>query len=205
MMIVTNGHKKFPETAFEYLVKECIKPYKWAFVVSLLFVFAQTSVFNVLNWLLSQLVENIKQGATPEVLHRTLWIIGAIIFVDAINIFIPKQSIMYRQKYLYFPVEEEIYGRAISYIFGHSVNYIINKQTGTLLAKTNQINRFQVNFSLIINQFWGIISDIGVKITLLMIINVWLGVLFLLSSVLVALANYYSNKINKPTHSKYFD
>ena len=187
----------FPKTAWEYLLKECIAPFKWAFVVCLLLVFAETGVYN----LFARLVESIKQGVTPEVLHQVLWIVGFIVLADIINIFLPKQALMYRQKHLYFPCQERIYGRTLSYIFGHSVNYIINKQTGTLLAKTNQVNTLQSTFSVIITQFWSIISDIGTKIVLLMMINVWLGCLFILCAGVVAIVNYYANKTSDRLHN----
>ena len=186
--------KPFPKTALKYLLSECIMPYKWAFLICLLLVFAETGVANFLNWLLAKFVESIKSGATPETLHHALWIVGVIILANIINIFLPKQVLMYRQKHLYFPVQERIYGRALEYIFAHSVNYIINKQTGTLLAKTNQINSLQSTFSVIITQFWGQISDISLKIFLLSVINIWLGVLFVFCAGIVAIINYYANK-----------
>ena len=186
--------KPFPKTAFKYLLHECIMPYKWAFLMCLLLVFAETGTYNLLNWLFARFVESIKSGATPEILHQALWLIGIIIACDIINIFIPKICLMYRQKHLYFPVQERIYSRALSYIFGHSVNYIVNKQTGTLLAKTNQINSLQSTFSVIITQFWGQISDISLKIFLLSVINIWLGVLFVFCAGIVAIINCYANK-----------
>lgn len=167
----------------------------------LLLVFAETGVYNLLNWLFGRLVESIKQGATPEALHQVLWLVGFIVLADVINIFLPKQALMYRQKELYFPVQERIYGRALSYIFGHSVNYIVNKQTGTLLAKTNQINTLQSTFSVIITQFWSLLSDIGTKIVLLLMINVWLGLLFVFCAAVVAIVNYYANKTSDRLHS----
>ena len=186
--------KPFPKTALKYLLSECIMPCKWAFIVCLLLVFAETGVSNFINWLLAKFVESIKSGATPETLHHALWIVGVIILANIINIFLPKQVLMYRQKHLYFPVQERIYGRALEYIFAHSVNYIINKQTGTLLAKTNQINSLQSTFSVIITQFWWQISDIGLKIFLLSVINIWLGVLFVFCAGIVTIINYYANK-----------
>lgn len=192
--------KPFPKTAFKYLLGECIMPCKWAFVVCLLLVFSETSVTNFLNWLLAKFVESIKSGATPETLHQALWLVGIIIITNIINIFLPKQVLMYRQKHLYFPVQERIYGRALKYIFGHSVNYIINKQTGTLLAKTNQINSLQPTFSIIITSFWWQICDIVLKIVLLSLINIWLGVLFVLCSAVVAIVNYYANKTSDRLH-----
>ena len=186
--------KSFPKTAFKYLLHECIIPFKWAFLICLLLVFAETSVANFLNWLLAKFVESIKSGATPQALHQALWLVGIIILVNIINIFLPKQVLMYRQKHLYFPVQERIYSRALSYIFGHSVNYILNKQTGTLLAKTNQISSLQDIFSVIITKFWWLISDISLKIILLTAINIWLGVLFIFCSGIVAIVNYYANK-----------
>ena len=194
-------NKPFPKTAWRYLLKECIAPFKWAFVVCLLLVFAETGVYNLLNWLFGRLVESIKQGVTSEVLHRVLWLVGFIVICDVINIFLPKQTLMYRQKELYFPVQERIYTRALSYIFGHSVNYIINKQTGTLLAKTNQISSLQSTLSLIITQFWSLLSDIGTKIILLAMINVWLGVLFVFSAGMVTIVNYYANKTSDRLHN----
>ncbi|MBQ8677563.1 MAG: ABC transporter ATP-binding protein [Alphaproteobacteria bacterium] len=186
--------KPFPKTAFKYLLNECIMPCKWAFIVCLLLVFAETGVSNFINWLLAKFVENIKSGANPETLHLALWLVGIIVVCNIVNIFLPKQVLMYRQKHLYFPVQERIYGRALEYIFGHSVNYIINKQTGSLLAKTNQINTLQSTFSVVITQFWWLISDISLKIFLLSVINIWLGILFVFCAGIVALVNYYANK-----------
>lgn len=186
--------KPFPKTAFKYLLHECILPYKWVFIICMLLLFAETSVSNFINWLLAQFVENIKSGANLETLNQALFIIGTIVVCNIINIFLPKQVLMYRQKHLYFPIEERIYSRALEYIFGHSINYIINKQTGNLLAKTCQINSLQPTFSVIITQFWWLISDIGIKIFLLSVINIWLGILFVICAAIVALVNYYANK-----------
>ena len=159
-----------------------------------LLVFAENGVYNALNWFFARLIESLKQGVSAQNLSSALWIIAAIAVLDIINVFLPKQVLMYRQKKFYFPLQEKIYGRALSYIFGHSVDYIINKQTGTLLAKTNQINSQQSTFSMLINGFWGRLSDIILKIGLLMIINFWLGVLFVVCAVAVVIANYYANK-----------
>lgn len=186
--------KPFPSSSFKYLVDECIKPYKWAFIFCLLLVFAQNGIFNLLNWLLASVVESIKQGPTVEGLHKTLCFMGMFFVADLADVFWFKIALMYRQKNFYFPVQERMYGRALAYIFGHSVNYIVNKQTGTLLAKTNQINSIQTSFSLIITRFWAQISDISIKIVLLSIINIWLGVIFVLCAVFVAVINYYANK-----------
>ncbi len=192
--------KPFPETAFRYLLQECIMPFKWAFLMCLLLVFAETGIHNLVTWLVARFVDSIKSGASPETLRRALWIIGALVISDIINIFLPKYVLVYRQKHLYFPVQESIYGRALSYIFGHSVNYIVNKQTGTLLAKTNQINSLQPTFSIIITSFWWQICDIVLKIVLLSLINIWLGVLFVLCSAVVAIVNYYANKTSDRLH-----
>ena len=192
--------KPFPQTAFKYLLHECILPFKWAFLACLLLVFAETGVHNLVTWLVARLVDSIKSGVSPETLHRALWIIGALVAGDIINIFLPKYVLVYRQKHLYFPLQESIYGRALAYIFGHSVNYIVNKQTGTLLAKTNQINSLQPTFSMIITGFWWQICDIVLKIVLLSYINIWLGVLFVLCSVVVAIVNYYANKTSDRLH-----
>ncbi|MBQ7633167.1 MAG: ABC transporter ATP-binding protein [Alphaproteobacteria bacterium] len=175
-------------------------PYKWAFLMCLLLVFAETGIHNLVTWLIARLVDSIKSGASPETLRRAVWIIGALVISDIINIFLPKYVLVYRQKHLYFPVQESIYGRALSYIFGHSVNYIVNKQTGTLLAKTNQINSLQPTFSIIITSFWWQICDIVLKIVLLSLINIWLGVLFVLCSAVVAIVNYYANKTSDRLH-----
>ncbi|MBR1398885.1 MAG: ABC transporter ATP-binding protein [Alphaproteobacteria bacterium] len=187
-------NKPFPATAFKYIIYECMLPFKWAFLMCVLLVFAENGVYNALNWFFARLIESLKQGVSAQNLSSALWIIAAIAVLDIINVFLPKQVLMYRQKKFYFPLQEKIYGRALSYIFGHSVEYIINKQTGTLLAKTNQINSQQSTFSMLINGFWGRLSDIILKIVLLMTINFWLGVLFVVCAVAVVIANYYANK-----------
>lgn len=166
-------------------------------MICLLLVFAETGIYNLLNWLFAQLVENIKQGVTRENLYNAVYFVGIIVLCDTINIFLPKHVLMYRQKHFYFPVQERIYGKALAYIFAHSVNYIVSKQTGTLLAKTNQISSLQNTFSMFINGFWGRVSDIGIKIILLVYINFGLGVLFILCAISVALVNYQANLSSK--------
>lgn len=107
----------FPQTAIKYIIKECLMPYKWTFLVCLLFVLAEISVFNLLDWLFAKMVDGVKQGATPENLHNLLWIFAAVFICNVINIFLPKQNKIYRQKYFYLPLQRRIYGRALSYIF----------------------------------------------------------------------------------------
>ena len=55
--------KPFPKTAFRYLLQECIMPYKWAFLMCLLLVFAETGIHNLVTWLIARLVDSIKSGA----------------------------------------------------------------------------------------------------------------------------------------------
>ncbi len=186
--------KPFPNTAFKYLIYECILPCKWPFLVCLILMFVETNIYNLLNWLVAQLVESLKSGVSIEALHKALWFVGIVAVCETVNIFLRKEAFLYRQKNLYFSVQDRIYGRALAYIFGHSVNYIVNKQTGMLLAKTNQINSIQSTFSIILTRFWSCISDIILKIFLLSFINIWLGVLFLVCSAMVAAVNYYANK-----------
>ena len=49
----------FPQTAIKYIIKECLMPYKWTFLVCLLFVLAEISVFNLLDWLFAKMVDGI--------------------------------------------------------------------------------------------------------------------------------------------------
>ncbi|MEE6206967.1 MAG: ABC transporter ATP-binding protein [Alphaproteobacteria bacterium] len=188
------NNKPFPKTAFKYLIYECLLPYKWQFLICIFLVAAESGVYNLLNWFFAGLIESLKSGTDEQTLKHVLYITAAIIGCDVINIFLPKITLMHRQKYLYFPLQEMLYGRTLSYIFGHSVNYIINKQTGTLLAKTNQVTGIQTTLSTIITALWSRVSDIVLKVGLLTIINVWLGVLFIICAVVVAIVNYYANK-----------
>ncbi len=186
--------KPFPKTAFQYLLYECLCPFKWTFLICIFLVAAESGVYNLLNWFFAGLIESLKSGTDEQTLKHVLYITAAIIGCDVINIFLPKITLMHRQKYFYFPLQEMLYGRTLSYIFGHSVNYIINKQTGTLLAKTNQVTGIQTTLSTIITALWSRVSDIVLKVGLLTIINVWLGVLFIICAVVVAIVNYYANK-----------
>ena len=186
--------KPFPKTAFKYLLYECLLPFKWQFLLCIFLVAAESGVYNILNWLFAGLIDSLKSGIDEQALQHSLYLIAAIIGCDVINIFLPKVTIMHRQKYLYFPLQEMLYGRALSYILGHSVNYIVNKQTGALLAKTNQVTGIQSTLSAIITALWSRISDISLKVGLLMIINVWLGILFIICAAAVAVVNYYANK-----------
>lgn len=186
--------KPFPKTAFQYLLYECLCPFKWTFLICIFLVAAESGVYNLLNWFFAGLIESLKSGTDEQTLKHVLYITAAIIGCDVINIFLPKITLMHRQKYFYFPLQEMLYVRTLSYIFGHSVNYIINKQTGTLLAKTNQVTGIQTTLSTIITALWSRVSDIVLKVGLLTIINVWLGVLFIICAVVVAIVNYYANK-----------
>ena len=123
-------NKPFPSTAFRYLTDECIRPYKWVFAVCLILIFMQAGIFSLLDWFLASVVDCIKQGPTIEALHKVLWFVAMLFIADLANVFLLKIAFMFRQKNFYFPVQEHVYKRALLYIFGHSVNYIVNKQTG---------------------------------------------------------------------------
>ena len=186
--------KPFPKTAFQYLIYECLLPFKWQFLICIFLVASESGVYNLLNWFFAGLIESLKSGINEQTLRHSMYLIAAIIGLDIVNIFLPKITLLHRQKYFYFPLQEKLYGHALSYIFGHSVNYIVNKQTGALLAKTNQVTGIQPTLSAIITALWARISDISLKVGLLMIINIWLGILFVFCAAMVAVVNFYANK-----------
>ena len=187
----------FPKSALRYVYEECIKPFKWAFLGCMLLVLADSAVYNALDWFTSRLVDTIKSGVSIQTLYQALWIVGAIVVCDVFNVYLPKQVLMYRQKELYFPVRERILTKSLRYIFGHSTNYIVNKQTGTLLAKAEQISATDQILSVLIVIFWYHISNLTIKVALLMSINIYLGLVFIVCVVLVAVVNYYANKTSE--------
>lgn len=184
----------FPKSALRFVYEECIRPFKWAFLGCMLLVLADSAVYNALDWFTSRLVDTIKSGVSIQALHQVLWIVGAIVVCDIFNVYLPKQVLMYRQKELYFPVRERILCKSLRYIFGHSTNYIVNKQTGSLLAKSEQISVTDQILSVLIVIFWYHISNLTIKIVLLLSINVYLGLMFIGCVVLTAVVNYYANK-----------
>ena len=185
--------KPFPSSAVKYLF-QIIYPHKKAFIVSMLLILAMALCNNGFTWLFARFVEAMKQSPSKDTLFYILRIFVLIALIDILIVLLPKHALMYRQKYLYFPVLGDVYHRALGYIFGHSVNYIVNKQTGSLLAKANQISSIQPVFGMLLHQFWYVVCNMITKVVLLMIINVWLGVLFLVLCLLVAAVNYYANK-----------
>ena len=189
--------KPFPLSAWKYIYQECIKPFKLAFCCCILLVFLHSSVYNALNWFFAQLIETIKNGFSEEAFHQAIIFILLIMVCEVLNTYLPKQVLMYRQRYLYFPVRERIFTKALKYIFGHSTNYIINKQTGTLLAKTNQIAATDPVLSILIVVFCSQISEVLIKAILLSYINIYLGMLFLFCVVLTAIVNIYANKTSE--------
>jgi len=184
----------FPSSAWKYIYEECIKPFKKQFIFCVFLVFASSAVYNLLNWFFAQLIDTIKDGVSEEVLRKAIVFVLLILACEIINIYLPKLQLMYRQKELYFPVRERIFTKALAYIFGHSTNYIINKQTGSLLAKTNQISETDQVLSILIVIFWSQLSEVIIKVALLSYINVYLGLLFLVCVGLTAVVNIYANK-----------
>ena len=189
--------QSFPKSALSFVYQECLKPFKRAFFGCMLLVFANSAVMNALNWFMARLVDAVKGGVSEEALHQVLLIIVAIIVCDIFNVYLPKQVLMYRQKALYFPVRERILTKSLRYIFGHSVNYIVNKQTGSLLAKSDQISATDQVLSVLIVVFWQYLCEMTIKTVLLLFINIYLGLLFILCVILTAVVNYYANKTNE--------
>ena len=187
----------FPKSALTFVYEECIKPFKWAFLGCMLLVLANSAVYNALDWFTSRLVNTVKSGVSEQALYQALWVVAAIVVCDLLNIYLPKQVLMYRQKELYFPVRERILTKSLHYIFGHSTNYIVNKQTGTLLAKSEQISATDQILSILIVIFWDQLCQVVIKTVLLLFINVYLGLMFIGCVVLTAVVNYYANKTSE--------
>lgn len=189
--------QSFPKSALKFVYEECIKPFKWPFLGCMLLVLADTGVYNALDWFLARLIEAIKEGVSEQALHQALLMIVAIIICDMFNVYLPKQVLMYRQKALYFPVRERILSKSLRYIFGHSTNYIINKQTGNLLAKSEQISATDQILSILIVIFWDQLCHVVIKTVLLLSINIYLGLMFIGCVILTAVVNYYANKTSE--------
>lgn len=187
----------FPKSALKFVYQECIRPFKWVFCVCMLLVLANTGVDNALAWFMARLVDAVKGGVSEQALNQALLMVGAIISGGCLEVYLPKQVLMYRQKELYFPVRERILTKSLRYIFGHSTNYIINKQTGSLLAKSEQISATDQIFSVLIVVFWYHISNLTIKTVLLILINGYLGLMFICCVVLTAVVNYYANKTSE--------
>ena len=187
----------FSKSALKFVYQECIAPFKWAFVGCMLLVLVNSAVMNALNWFMARLIDAVKGGVSEEALHQALLMIGAIIVCDIFNIYLPKQVLMYRQKELYFPVRERILTKSLRYIFGHSTNYIVNKQTGSLLAKSEQISATDQILSVLIVIFWFHLCEMVIKTVLLLSINVYLGLMFIGCVILTAVVNYYANKTSE--------
>lgn len=187
----------FPKSALKFVYQECIKPFKKAFFCCMLLILADSGVYNALDWFTSRLVDTIKSGVSVQALHQALRVIAAIVICDIFNVYLPKQVLMYRQKELYFPVHARILEKCLRYIFGHSTNYIVNKQTGTLLAKSEQVSATDQILSVLIVVFWDQLCHVIIKTVLLLSINVYLGLMFVLCVVLTAVVNYYANKTSE--------
>lgn len=187
----------FPKSALRFVYEECIKPFKWSFLGCMLLVLAHASVVNALDWFMSRLVEAIKGGVSEQALYHAIWIVVAIVVCGVFNVYLPKQVLMYRQKELYFPVRERILTKSLRYIFGHSTNYIVNKQTGNLLAKSEQISSTDQILSILIVIFWSQLCEIVIKTSLLFSINPYLGLMFIICVILTAVVNYYANKTSE--------
>lgn len=186
--------KAFSASAWKYIYDDGIKPFKWAFLGCMLLVLAESGVYNMQNWFMAKFIDAIKGGVSEQALYFALLTAAAVILCDIFIVYLPKQVLMFRQKYLYFPVRERIFTKALAYIFGHSVNYIVNKQTGTLLAKMNQISATDQVFSVLIVIFWSTFCEMLIKTFLLISVNAYLGLLFVFLCVLTVVVNYFANR-----------
>lgn len=183
----------FPERAIPYLFKYT-RLYKWHIFVSFMIILLAALVSNLGNWFFAQIIETIKNGVSDENMRTALKFVCLLGLCAILNIFTPKIAIMYRQKHFYFPVQADITKNAIAYIQGHSVNYISSNQTGMFVNKMDQILALQPILSMIIVGSWQIICEIIIKTFILMMINIWLGLMFLSFTVLSCMFNEAINK-----------
>lgn len=183
----------FPNRAIPYLLKYA-GMYKGHIFLSFLLILLGAAVSNFGNWFFAQIIEVIKGGVSEASLKTALMFVLLMFICSVLNVFILKIAILYRQKYVYFPISARINDDALAYIQGHSYNYITSAQTGSLSAKMDQIAGVQPIFSMIMVGSWSIISEITIKTGILLTINVELGLLFLLCCVLSYLYNTLINK-----------
>lgn len=185
--------KPFPNKASRFIF-EHVKPYKKHALVTFLLVLLEAGALNLSNWFFAQIIEATKNGVTEQAFHSGVIFISLMALCGVFYIFLPKMAFLYRQFHLYFPVHRNIEKSALSYIQGHSYDYITSSQTGLLLEKADQVGTVQPILSMFLVGSWSIICEIVIKTGLLMMINVSLGTLFLSCAILSYLFNTLINK-----------
>lgn len=185
--------KPFPNKASRFIFEQ-VKPYKKYALVTFLLVLLEAAALNLTNWFFAQIIEATKNGVTEQAFRSGVILITLMALCGFFYIFLPKMAFLYRQFHLYFPVHRNIEKSALSYIQGHSCDYISSSQTGLLLEKADQVGAVQPILSMVLVGSWSIICEIVIKTGLLMMINVSLGALFLSCAVLSYLFNTLINK-----------
>lgn len=190
----------FPSKAIPYLFRYA-KMYKSYMLISFLLILMDTGVANLGNWFFAQIIEAVKNGISEQSMLMALKFVALIAVCSIYNLFVPRFTNLYRQKNVYLPMGAKISKDALAYIQGHSYNYISSNQVGTFANKLDQILAIQPILSLILAGSWTIICEIIVKTTILMIINVWLGLLFISCAILSYIFNVLINKKAERLHS----
>lgn len=187
------NQKPFPAKAIPFLLTYA-KIYKWHIFMSFLLIFITEGATTLGSWFFTQIIEVVKDGVSQESLNQALKFVFLMAIFGIMGIFLPKITFLYRQKNLYFPAQGRITKDALAYIQGHSYDYISSSHTGTFVTKIGQVSGIQSLFSMVIVGSWSRISEVFIKTTILMIINIWLGLLFLSCTILSYLFNILINK-----------
>ena len=193
---MSTNQKPFPARALSFLFKY-MSMFKRHIFVSCLLMFMVVVVDNLSSWFFTRIIEAVKGGVSDQAMKTALVFACLVAVCTVLNIFLPRINFLYRQKHVYFPMEAEINKDALAYIQGHSYNYISANHTGLFVNKIAGISGIQSIVSLMMVGCWEIVGQIIIKTTILVIINVWLGVLFLFCVVSSYIFNIVVNKTSE--------
>ena len=189
----------FPPRATPFLFKYA-RLFKRQTFIYLLFTIISVVASNLINWFFAQTIESVKNGVSYENLQIALNYIYLLAVCLIIGVFIPSITFKYRQKNIYFPMEELIIRDAVAYVQGHSVNYISSNNTGMFVNKIKQILAIQPILSAVFVGLFMNGFDLMVKAFILMTINIWLGIVFLVCVIGSYFFNVAINKVPERLH-----
>lgn len=191
--LLKNQSLVYPKSSLTFLLKYVVSR-KYCVVFYLLLISLGVLALNLGNWLFSQIIEIVKDGVSLQVFETALKYLAGLAVCLVVGGIVPMWSFLFRQHFIYMPLERQITEDALTYLQGHSCRYVSEQQTGTLVNKIGQIETILPVFSIVFVSLWTIVCELVIKSAILLSINFKLAVWFLGCTIAAYFLNIIINK-----------
>ncbi len=191
--LLKNQSLVYPKSSLIFLLKYIFNQKYYVFFY-LVLISLSVLALNLGNWLFAQLIELVKNGVSLQILKTALKYLAGLAVCLVVGSVMPMCSFLFRQHFIYMPIERQITEDALTYLQGHSCRYISEQQTGTLVNKIGQIETVLPVFSIVFVSLWTIVCELVIKSAILLSINFKLAVWFLGCTIAAYFLNIVINK-----------